>query len=202
MAHALRHNPVTHTAQEVSGWETPGMRRSLIAAAVLLPLVGCSSGTTKTSSHQASPRAVVSSTSPSPRLSPSSTASDGHAGNITLSSGGRYLTSGPFKITPIKCGPYTAAEKTEFGTNANGGLVFSYTNQGNTLTDGVILTVNFSNGSTVVGENVNGDPTRIGPGQTATAAVDALSGGGADLTFADCEVMGYMLPEGGATFAP
>lgn len=187
------------------------MRRSLTAVAAVLLLAGCSNATTSAKNSQArptptpsapSPTASASSSPSASGASPSASRSSGTASNITLSGQGRYLPPGPFKITPVKCGRYTAAEKTKLGTNANGGLIFTYTNQGNTLTDSVDLSVNFLNGNNVAGNNVSGATTQIGPGQTATASVDAVGGSGTDLTFSTCEIMQYMLPEGGATFGP
>ena len=58
----------------------------------------------------------------------------------------------------------------------------------------------FTNGSSVTGSNVPGDPSDVAPGQSATAEVDALSKSGSDVAFNGCDIMTYtVLSDSGET---
>ena len=173
------------------------MRRVIPAAAAVLLTAACSSGATQSAPTPSVPAAAApSSPAPSPSTlsaSPRPAGQPAGAGNISRSTQARHLPPGPFRITPVKCGPYTAAEQSRLGTTAKGGLIFKYTNVSNTLTDAVKLDVGFTSGSTVEGENVNGGSPKVAPGQSAEAAVDALGGSGTNLTFTACQLNTYSL---------
>jgi hypothetical protein len=142
---------------------------------------------------------VKAAASPSPAAKPAAAGS-----SVVRSTAGHGLPPGPFRIAAVKCGPYTAVEKAKFGTTAKGGLIFKYTNASNSLTDAVKLDVSFMAGTSVLGENVNGQAPAVAPGQSGEAAVDATGGSGTDLTFTTCELNTYSLlgsPAGGS-FAP
>ena len=76
-------------------------------------------------------------------------------------------------------------------------------NVSNTLTGAPDLSVNFLQGSNVIGRNFSHIQTPIGPGQTSQNVVDALSGSGSDLSDYTCELMSYTLSgPGSSSFAP
>jgi len=114
----------------------------------------------------------------------------------------RQLPPGPFTITPLHCGAYTAAERDKFGTTAKGGLVFKYTNVSNSVTGSANLEVDFLQGSTVVGDNVTGSAPQVSPGQSAEGNVDALDQGGDGVAFSTCELLDYALPGQADAYAP
>lgn len=180
--------------------------RHVPALAAVLLTAACASSTpaaapavseTPTLSATAAP----TSASPTPVVAPSASR---NASKILLSTQARTLPPGPFRITPVSCGAYTPAEQAKFGTNAKGGLIYRYTNVSNSLTGAPALTVDFLNGSDVLGANVTGNAPDIGPGQSAEGHVDALDGSGQNLTFTGCELMQYGLRGMGAgsNFAP
>ena len=183
---------------------------TLVATAAVLALTACSSSAhtnsiaapTTTSATVGAPPSTGQSTPPSPMTtaaSPTLTLPPG----VSLSGNARYLPPGPFKITPLTCGTYTAAQQAQFGTGDKGGLVYRYTNVSNTLTDAPILSVDFLRGTNAIGSNVSGTLIQVGPGQSAEATVTATSGGGTDLTGYTCELMSYDLQTGSlGTFAP
>ena len=153
---------------------------TLTATAAVLALAACSS-----SAHTNS---IAAPTASAPSATANSLPPD-----VTLSSGGQKLPPGPFQITPLSCGPYTALQRSQFGTSAAGGLSYSYTNTSNSLTSAPSLSVNFTLGTNVIGHNVTGDLIQTGPGQTAQGTVDALTASGGNLGGYNCEVMGYSL---------
>lgn len=55
------------------------------------------------------------------------------------------------------------------------------------------LEVNFTQGSTVVGNNVNGGDAPVRPGQSATDAVGAVGNSGQLLKFTGCQMISYEL---------
>lgn len=62
-----------------------------------------------------------------------------------------------------KCfAPTPGAVRSEF-TSARGGLIYRYTNDGNSLQGAAVADVSFTSGSTVEGENVAGQRIRILP---------------------------------------
>jgi hypothetical protein len=101
------------------------------------------------------------------------------------------MAPGPMVITPVHCGKFTAAQQSQYGTNAAAGLVYKFANKSNTLVAAPKVSVNFTSGTTVDGSNVTGQLTPISPGQTGTGEVDALTGSGGDLPFAGCQIMEY-----------
>jgi hypothetical protein len=107
------------------------------------------------------------------------------------------MTAGPMTITPVYCGTFSAAQQQQFGTTATGGFIYKFSNASN-LTAAPKVDVDFTSGSTVDGENVTGDITPVGPGQSATGEVDAVGGSGSDLTFSGCEILSYALVENGS----
>lgn len=183
--------------------------RAVPAIAAVLLTAACASTT-----HAAAP--ATSATPPasptsapataSPTAAPSApTSPTGHGSKILLSTQAKNLPPGPFRITAVSCGPYTAAEQSKFGTTAKGGLVYRYANVSNSLTGAPSLDVDFLDGTTVLGDNVTGSNVPdISPGQTAEGHVDALDGSGQNLSFTGCELMQYGLRgmAAGSSFAP
>jgi hypothetical protein len=169
------------------------MNRTAVLAAAVLMLAACSS-----SKHTASVTAPTAAAS-APASSPAPTLPAG----VTLSIGGQSLPKGPFQITPLSCGPYTAAQRSQNATSAAGGLTYSYTNTSNTLAGAPSVSVDFTSGPDVMGHNVTHALVEVDPGQTSQGIVDALTGSGGDLSGYDCEVMGYSVGYSPAvTFAP
>lgn len=101
------------------------------------------------------------------------------------------MTPGPFQITPVYCGKFSAAQQSEFGTTAKGGLIYKYADESNSINGAAKLDVDFTTGSTVDGENVSADPSTITPGQSSTAEVDAVGDSGQNLSFTGCQVNSY-----------
>jgi len=173
--------------------------KSLLLVAALLTAVAACTATTTTTGGTSRPTVPASSAPAVPTPTPSTI-----NGNIQIAptSDG----AGPFKITPLHCGKLTSAEQNQFATNATSGLIYRYTNDSSTITGSPDLSVNFTTGSTVDGNNVTGDQTAITPGQSAEGEVDAVSGSGQNLGFTDCELMSYQVASSqGAlplTFAP
>lgn len=121
-------------------------------------------------------------------------------GNIVIAAPGS-LAPGPFKITPVLCGKLSAVQKQQFSTHADSGLIFKYQNVSNGITGEPSLKVNFTRGSTVVGDNDSAGFPQVGPGQSAMGEVDAMD---AWPTFTGCEILNYALitPDGvGAVYA-
>lgn len=165
------------------------VNRSAAAAVTVaaLAVTACGSQHAATTPPSAAPTtATAAPASPSAAAAPAVT-----DGNITLSGQGRFLPAGPFTIKPLYCGPFTAAQKTQFGTSAAGGLIYTYTNTSNSLTGSAIVHADFTNGGAVAGDNVAGSLSPVGPGQSATGSVDAVGNGGQGLTFTGCELMQY-----------
>lgn len=108
-------------------------------------------------------------------------------GNISLAPS--HMPPGPFKITPIS-------------GKAGKGLTFRYSNESNDLVGAPFVTVDFLDGSRVVGSNENFGTLKIGPGQNATDTAAPTSSQGQTMKFRSCEVMGYSLSAGEPVFAP
>lgn len=162
------------------------MRRAALVITCAAVLAAAACGAT------AHPAASSAPTSGAPSATPSALPPAAPAvvhGNITIAS--TSFPPGPFTITPLYCGKFTAAQQGQYGTNAAGGLVYRYANTSNSLTAGTNLSVNFTSGSAVLGNNVTGNVTQISPGQSATGEVDALNSGGGNLAFTGCELMSY-----------
>jgi hypothetical protein len=180
--------------------DTP-LKRLIPAAAVLVAaLTACATQHAPSSHAAAHPHTAAASASAGPATSPAAQAKA--RGNISLSGQARYLPAGPFRITPVYCGKFTAAQQNQYGTNAAGGLVYEYANMSNSLTAAPNLSANFLDGGTVAGNNVTGAPTTISPGQNATGEIDAVGGSGQNLTFTSCELMDYGLITEGSGAAP
>lgn len=141
-------------------------RPVLVAILVGVALAGCASAHTTSNPAPAGPAAAP-------------TAAAGH------------LPPGPFTIRVLHCGKFTGAERNTLGTTAKGGLVYRYTNNSNTLTGAPNLSVNFTAGSTVVGNNVTANANPIGPRRSATGEVDAVGGSGQALRFTGCDLVSY-----------
>lgn len=99
---------------------------------------------------------------------------------------------GPFRIKPLYCGRFSAAQKNRFGTSAKAGFIYRFTDTSATFTGQPQVTVNFTTGATVDGSNVTGDSPSVSPGQNAEGEVDAVSSGGSGLTFTACAPAGYV----------
>lgn len=184
--------------------------RAVPAIAAVLFTAACASTTptaAPATSAIRSPSPTAAPTTASPTVAASAPASSvtGHASKILLSTQAKNLPPGPFRITAVSCGPYTAAQQSKFGTTAKGGLVYRYANVSNSLTGAPSLDVDFLDGNTVLGDNVTGsNAPDISPGQTAEGHVDALDGSGQSLVFTSCELMQYGLRgmAAGSSFAP
>jgi hypothetical protein len=155
-------------------------RIALSLAAAGFALAGCSA---PTAAGTATPSGNGS-THP-PAAAPSPAVVDG---NILIAP--TSYPAGPFRITPAFCGRFSAAQQSQYGTNAAGGLIYRFTNNGS-LTGSPEVSVNFLTGSTVTGNNVTGGQMDTGPGQSSTGEVDAVSGGGGNLAFTRCELESY-----------
>ena len=171
--------------------------RYVTVIAALVAVAACSTApqhSRPAASHRAAPPVR---TAPVLRLPP----------GVTLSAQARDLPAGPFALTITSCGPYTAAQRNALGTTARGGLTFRYSGTSGKPAEGApILDVEFLDGSTVAGENVNGAPADVSRGQSASAGVDALTQSGGNLAFTGCELMDYRVitPSGGqpGSYAP
>ena len=68
------------------------------------------------------------------------------------------------------------------------------------------LEVNFTQGSTVVGNNVNGGDVPVRPGPSATDAVGAVGNSGQLIKFTGCQMISYTVVTAGGgqpgTFTP
>jgi hypothetical protein len=146
-------------------------RAALVAVFAVLALAGCAS--------------MHSTNSPAATARPTAVAA--------------HLPPGPFKITPLHCGRFTRAERNTLGTNAQGGMIYRYTNNSNTLTGAPNLSVNFTVGSAVAGNNVTADVNPIGPGQSTIGEVDAEGSSGQNLHFTGCVLMEYDIVIGSGT---
>jgi hypothetical protein len=113
--------------------------------------------------------------------------------NVTLSPLGSSLNAGPMTITVLSCGRYTAAQRAEFGVKARGGLVYAYAGGASAPDAAAALEVEFTNGGKVVGKRVASPPSAVGPGQAATAWVNAVGSAGQNLRFSGCELVSYRL---------
>lgn len=179
------------------------MKRTIlpvVVAGVGLLIAGCGSSphtptvasTVKPSSNEKAPSA---SPAPSPMVTD---------GNILIAPTG--YAPGPFRITPVYCGKFSAAQQNQYGTNAAGGLIYRFANDSNTLTGSPNVSVNFLTGSNVAGANVSGAQTAINPGQNGNGEVDAVGGSGQSLAFTRCEIESYgiVTSAGGqpGTYAP
>jgi hypothetical protein len=133
--------------------------------------------------------AAISVPAATTRAVPSTSAPAAAAPGTAPAAGGGAPT-GPEKITVISCGRLTAAQQDQYETNATAGLLYRFTNASANIVAAPKLEVNFLEGSTVVGDNVTGEPDPVGAGQSGTGEVDAIGGPG---TFDSCEIMGYYL---------
>lgn len=95
-------------------------------------------------------------------------------------------------ITPVYCGPLSAAEQAKFHTTAAGGLIYRYDNNSGGPA-AAELYVAFSNGGTVIAKNYPPALPKIAPGRSAEAEVDAVSLSGQDVQFSNCQVESYTL---------
>lgn len=130
---------------------------------------------------------IPATTSPAQAAPTSRAASPAKEGNISLAPS--HMPPGPFKITPLSC-------------KAGKGLTFRYSNESNDLVGAPFVTVDFLDGSRVVGSNENFGTLKISPGQNATDTVAPTSSQGQTMRFQSCEVMGYSLSAGEPVFAP
>lgn len=97
------------------------------------------------------------------------------------------------KITAVYCGPLSAAQRSQFGTTAAGGLIYRYANTSSGVTGSAKLYVGFTAGGGIAGSNYAGTLPDIGPGKSGEGEVDAVDIKGQDLNFSDCEIMSYAL---------
>jgi hypothetical protein len=98
------------------------------------------------------------------------------------------------KITPVYCGKLSAAQQTQFGTTAAGGLIYTYANKGaGAVTGSAKLYVGFTGAGGILGTNYAGTVPDIDPGKSAQGEVDAVDIQGNDLSFTGCEIMSYSL---------
>lgn len=107
------------------------------------------------------------------------------------------MTLGPMKITLVYCGKFTAAQQSQFGTTAAGGLIYRYANESNSVTAATDVSVNFTDGSTVTATNNAGASLPLTePGQDAPGEVDAVGRLRAEPLIYGYEVMSYSLVMG------
>jgi hypothetical protein len=97
------------------------------------------------------------------------------------------------KITPLYCGKLSAAQQSQFGTTAAGGLIYRYANKSTGEAGSAKLAVGFTAGGSIAGENYAGTLPPVSSGQSAEGEVDAVGISGEDLTFSGCELMSYAL---------
>lgn len=95
-------------------------------------------------------------------------------------------------ITPVYCGPLSAAQQAQFHTTATGGLIYRYANHSGEAA-AAKLYVAFTDGSTVAGENYAATPPEIASGQSAEGEVDAIGISGQGVQFTNCEIESYAL---------
>ena len=110
-------------------------------------------------------------------------------GNITIAAAGD-LQPGPVKITPVYCGTLSAAQQAQFRTTATGGLIYRSANHSGSAVEAKLL-VEFTDGTTVAGENYTGTVPDIAPGKSAEEEIDAFGISGQNLKFTGCEVESY-----------
>jgi hypothetical protein len=161
-----------------------------VATVAALALAGCAAQPSTSSPASPAPTAAPSTAAALPATPSAAPVPGTGLSNVTISAGAQHLPPGPFKITPTHCGRFTRAERNSLGTNAKGGLIYKFTNDSNTLTGAPNLSVNFTDGTTVAGNNVTGNLTSIDPGQSAIGEVDAAGGSG-NLRFTGCVLMVY-----------
>jgi hypothetical protein len=111
--------------------------------------------------------------------------------NITIAPAGD-MAAGPMSITPVYCGPLSAAQQAQFKTTATGGLIYRYANHSGEAA-AAKLYVAFIDGSAVAGENYAGTPPEIASGHSAEGEVDALGISGQGVKFTSCEIESYAL---------
>ncbi len=95
-------------------------------------------------------------------------------------------------ITPMYCGPLSAAQQAQFKTTAAGGLIYRYANHSGEPA-AAKLYVAFTDGSAVAGANYAGTLAEIASGHSAEGEVDALGISGQGVKFTSCEVESYAL---------
>jgi hypothetical protein len=93
-------------------------------------------------------------------------------------------------ITPVYCGPLSAAQQAQFDTTATGGLIYRYANHAGEVA-AAKLYVSFADGSSVAGANYAGTLPEIASGQSAEAEVDAIGISGQGVSFTSCEIESY-----------
>jgi hypothetical protein len=162
--------------------------RTTVSAAGVLALAGCGGAA---ASHATTSPAVAKPASSAPAPAPAAT----------------QAPAGPFKITVIYCGKYSAAQQAQFGGDTSG-LIYKYTNVSSSVTGAPDLTVNFTVGATVVGSSdfADGSAPLIAPGQNATAEVEDLTAAGEKPSFTGCQLGTYLVEvandQGGSTDQP
>jgi hypothetical protein len=102
------------------------------------------------------------------------------------------MAAGPMTITPMYCGPLSAAQQAQFKTTAAGGLIYRYANHSGEPA-AAKLYVAFTDGSAVAGANYAGTLAEIASGHSAEGEVDALGISGQGVKFTSCEVESYAL---------
>jgi hypothetical protein len=110
-------------------------------------------------------------------------------GNITIAAAGS-MQPGPVKITPVYCGTLSAAQQARFRTTATGGFIYRSANNSNSAVEAKLL-VEFTDGTTVVGENYTGTVPEVAPGHSAEEEIDAISISDQNLKFTGCQVESY-----------
>ena len=98
------------------------------------------------------------------------------------------------KITAVYCGPLSAAQRSQFGTTAAGGLIYRYANDGSSgVTGSAKLYVGFTADGGIARVELRGNPARRRPGQVRGGRGGRGRHQGQDLNFSGCEIMSYAL---------
>lgn len=97
-----------------------------------------------------------------------------------------------FRITPLYCGTFSAHQRNTYADFS--GLIYRYTNTStNGFTGWPVVVVNFTQGSSVSGQNETAAEPSIRPGESALADVGAVGDGGLVLPFTGCHPVVYVL---------
>jgi hypothetical protein len=115
-------------------------------------------------------------------------------GNITIAAAGS-LQPGPVKITPVYCGALSAGQQAQFHTTATGGLIYRSANHSNSAVEAKLL-VEFTDGTTLVGQNYTETVPYVAAGRSAEEEIDAVGISGQNLKFTGCEVVSYTVVSG------
>jgi hypothetical protein len=98
------------------------------------------------------------------------------------------LPRGPFRITVVHCGRFSAAQRSQFPDES--GIIFRYVNMGTALTAPEVM-VEFLQGNTVVAEGKRVDLPLTEPGQAAYGDTPAINDAIQPVPFTSCRILYY-----------